>query len=117
MIKTLVPILILISTPALAIDQAYVGVWAPSAEACTADDRSPFRVTSNGIDGREWGCNVKRAARDRVGWLLHLSCAAEGNEYVLNLRWHLSPDGHLHETNKGKLYEYVRCKDSDYRPT
>jgi hypothetical protein len=29
MIKRLVPVLALISTPALALDPAYIGVWAP----------------------------------------------------------------------------------------
>lgn len=116
-IKYLIPILALISTPALAIDSAYVGVWAPSAEACKADDRTAFRITPKGADGKEWQCDIKKASQDGAGWRVRLSCAAEGNEYTLILRWHLTPDGRLRETNKGKTHEYVRCNDSDYRPT
>ncbi len=117
MIRYLIPMMVLISTPALAIDPAYVGVWAPSPEACKADDRSAFRITPKGADGREWDCDMKKASNDGAGWLVHLACAAEGNDYTLILRWQLAPDGRLHEIKKGQSHEYVRCKDSDYHPT
>ncbi len=59
----------------------------------------------------------KQESHDGAGWLVHLSCDAEGNTYTLTLQWYLSPNGHLHEIQKGQSHEYVRCKDSDYRPT
>jgi hypothetical protein len=112
MIKSLIPILVLISTPALAIDPAYLGFWAPSPGACRADDRTAFRITPRGISGWEFECKMKQASSDGAGWLVHLSCGAEGNDYTLTLRWHLAPNGHLRETQKGKSQEYVRCKDN-----
>jgi hypothetical protein len=103
-----------ISTPA-AIDPAYVGVWAPYPGACRADDRTAFRLRPKGISGREFECQLEQASSDRAGWLVRLSCAAEGNEYTLNLRWQLTPNGRLRETQKGQSTEYVRCRDSAYR--
>jgi hypothetical protein len=114
LIKNLIPILVSISTPALAIDPAYVGVWAPSPEACKDAGSTAFRITPNGIYGREWQCKIQQASSDGAAWLVRLSCAAEGNEYGLNLRWQLAPNGRLRETQKGQLSEYGRCKDSDY---
>jgi len=49
MLKTLTAILFLISTPALALDPAYLGVRAPNAASCRADDRTAFRITPKGI--------------------------------------------------------------------
>jgi len=118
MIKNLVPILalILISTPALAIDPAYLGLWAPSPEACRPDDRTAFRITPKGISGRELECETKQASSDNSGWLLRLWCGSEGTDSTITLRWRLMPNGHLHEDQKGaKSYDYVRCKENGYR--
>jgi hypothetical protein len=118
MIKHLVPILvlILISTPALAIDPAYLGLWAPSPEACKPDDRTAFRITPKGISGRELECETKQASSDSSGWLVRLWCGSEGTDSTITLRWRLIPNGHLHEDQKGgKSYDYVRCKESGYR--
>jgi hypothetical protein len=114
-VKGLIPILALISTPALAIDSGYVGVWAPNPGACRADDRTVFRITPKEMHGPEWSCAIRQASSESGGWLVRLSCASEGNDYPLTLRWSLGPDGRLHETRKGQSSEYVRCKDSDYR--
>jgi hypothetical protein len=51
MMKHLIPILMLTSTPALAIDPAFVGVWAPGSKGCKAQDSAAFRITQKGIDG------------------------------------------------------------------
>jgi hypothetical protein len=112
MIKSLIPILVMISTPAMAIDAAYLGVWAPSPEACNADDRTAFRITPKGISGRELECETKQASADGAGWRVRLWCGSEGYDSTITLRWRLAPDGHLHETQKGgKSYDYVRCRD------
>jgi hypothetical protein len=116
MIKSLVPILVLISTPALAIDPAYLGLWAPSPEACRPDDRTAFRITPKGISGRELECETKQASSDSSGWLVRLRCGSEGTDSTITLRWRLMPNGHLHEDQKGgKSYDYVRCNERGYR--
>jgi hypothetical protein len=113
-LKNLIPILVLISTPALAIDPDYVGAWAPSPEACKDGGRTAFRITPKGTYGREWSCEIKQATSDGAGWLVHLSCAVEGTESTPTWRWYLAPNGRLREAQKDRLSEYVRCKDSDY---
>jgi hypothetical protein len=101
--------------PTQAIDPSYLGVWAPDPGACRADDRTVFRITPKELHGPEWSCAIKQASSEGGGWLVRLSCASEGNEYSLTLRWRLGPGGRLHESQKGKSSAYVRCKDSDYR--
>jgi hypothetical protein len=110
--KLLVPMLVMISTPALAIDPAYLGVWAPILEACNPDDRTAFRITLKGISGRELECETKQESSDGAGWRVRLWCGSEGADSTITLRWHLAPDGRLREDQEGgKSYEYVRCKD------
>lgn len=112
MIKTLVPMLLAMSTPALAIDPAYLGVWAPSAQECTGDDRTAFRITPQGMSGREIECETKAESSDSDGWLVRLWCGQEGVDLTLTLRWRLEPDGRLREVQEdGKRYEYIRCNN------
>jgi hypothetical protein len=112
MIKYLIPVLVLISTPALAIDPAYLGFWAPSPKACRADERTAFRITPKGISSYEEGCEINQASPDGAGWLVRLSCASEGYDSTVTLRWQLMPNGRLRETMKGRTSEYIRCKDN-----
>jgi hypothetical protein len=112
LIKHLVPILLLISNPALAIDPAYLGVWAREPGNCDLSGAGPFRITPKGITGHEFDCTTKRAIPNGGGWLVHLSCAGEGDTYNLTLRWKILPDGHLRETAKGKVVEYMRCTNT-----
>ena len=113
MLGKLVPILVLISTPALAVDQAYLGAWAPDPAKCNFSGSGPFRITAKGIEGHEFTCTTKRTTSDSAGLLMNLSCADEGNTYDLTLRWKIMPNGHLRETTKEKVVEYVRCKPDD----
>jgi hypothetical protein len=113
MIKSLIPILVLISTPALAIDPAYLGLWSLSLDECSADDRTAFRITPKGISGKELECEIKQQSSDGGGWRVRLWCGSEGYDSTLTLRWRLMPNGRLHEDQKGgKSYDYVRCKDN-----
>ncbi len=109
MIKNLIPIVVLISAPALAIDRAYLGAWTPEPGKCDFSGAGPFRITPKGIEGHEFDCTTKRATPGDTGWRVHLSCSAEGNTYNLTLRWKITTDGHLRETTKKKVVEYVRC--------
>src|SRR5690349_2103060 len=81
-IKNPIPILVLvlISTPALAIDPAYLGVWAPSPQSCRAGDRTAFRFTPKGISGIELECETKQASSDGSSWLVRLWCGSEGTD-------------------------------------
>ena len=110
LLKKLAPILILISGPAFAIDRAYIGAWTPEPGKCDFSGSGPFRITAKGIEGHEFGCTTKRTASDSGGLLVYLSCAGEGDTYNLTLRWKITPNGHLRETTKEKVVEYVRCK-------
>jgi hypothetical protein len=111
MIKILISILVLISTPAQALDPAYLGLWSPSLYACSADDRTAFRITPKGISGKELECTIKQQSSDAGGWLVRLWCGSEGSDSTLTLRWRLMPNGQLHEDQiGGKSYDYVRCK-------
>jgi hypothetical protein len=112
MIKSLIPIVVLISTPALAIDRTYLGAWTPEPGKCDFSGTGPFRITTKGIEGHEFDCTTKRATPDGGGWLVHLSCAGEGDTYNLTLRWKILPDGHLRETAKRKVVEYMRCTNT-----
>jgi hypothetical protein len=95
------------SSPALAIDAAYLGYWAPDAESCTPHDA--VRITPKGFSGREEACQTKEAHREGGGWLLRLRCASEGKDSTITLRWQLGPDGRLLETQTGQTTAYVRC--------
>jgi hypothetical protein len=109
MIKTLILFLLLISTQALAIDRTYLGAWTPEPGKCDFSGAGPFKITPQGIEGHEFDCTMKRATPDSGGWLVHLSCTAEGNTYSLTLRWKITPGGQLRETTKDKVVEYARC--------
>ena len=109
----IVPILVLISTPAFAIDQAYIGASAPVSGKCDFSGSGPFRITAKGIEGHEFTCTTKRATSKSAGLLVYLSCAGEGDTYNITLRWKITPNGHLRETTKEKVVEYVRCKSDD----
>jgi hypothetical protein len=99
-----------ISTPALAIDGAYIGDWTPEPGKCDFSGFGPFRITAKGMEGHEESCTTKHAKSDNDGLRVQLSCAAEGRTYDLALRWKIMPDGHLRETTKKKVVDYVRCK-------
>ena len=111
LIKSVIPILVLVPTPALAIDPAYLGLWAPSPEAGKTDARTAFRITPKGISGVELECETKQASSDGSSWLVRLWCGSEGTDSTITVRWRLMPNGHLHEDQKGgKSYDYIRCK-------
>jgi hypothetical protein len=71
-----------VSTPtsAQAANPGYLGVWAPSADACRDGGRTAFRITPTAAYGREWRCEIKQASSDTTGWLVRVACAAEGFE-------------------------------------
>jgi hypothetical protein len=107
----LITALMAMSTQALAIGPAYLGVWAPTPQECTGDDRTAFRITLQGMSGREIECETKQELLDGAGWLVRLWCGQEGVDVNLTLRWLLEPDGRLREVQEdGKAYEYIRCK-------
>jgi len=81
-------------SPALAIDPAYLGYWAPDAQSCTHHDA--FRITPE-------------AHREGGGWFLLLRCASEGSDSTVRLHWRLGPDGRLLETQDGQTRALVRC--------
>jgi hypothetical protein len=110
MLRKLVPILVLISTPAFAVDRAYIGAWAPDSGKCDFSGSGPFRITAKGIEGHEFTCTTKPATSESAGLPVYLSCAGEGDTYNLTLRWKITPNGNLRETTKEKVVEYVRCK-------
>jgi hypothetical protein len=97
-------------TPPPAIDPAYLGFRAPSPAACRTDDRTAFRITPKGISSYEEQCEIKQASSDGAEWLVCLSCASEGYDSTIILRWRLMPNGRLRETQKGWTSEYIRCK-------
>jgi hypothetical protein len=104
--------LMVMSTQAVAIDAVYLGVWAPSPQECTGDDRTAFRITAQGMSGREIECETKQESSDSEGWLVRLWCGQEGVDLNLTLRWRLEPDGRLREVQEdGKVYEYIQCKN------
>jgi hypothetical protein len=94
-------------SPALAIDPAYLGYWAPDAQSCTHHDA--FRITPEGLSGREENCRTKEAHREGGGWFLLLRCASEGSDSTVRLHWRLGPDGRLLETQDGQTRALVRC--------
>lgn len=110
MLRNLALILVVISTPAFAIDAAYIGAWTPEPGKCDFSGFGPFRITAKGIEGHEESCTMKHAKSDKDGLLVQLSCAAEGETFKRALRWKIMPDGHLRETTKEKVVDYVRCK-------
>ena len=115
MSKSLILLLVAISTPAWALDPAYLGVWAPNPKACRDGGREAFRITQKAVYGREWRCDIKQASSDGAGWVVHLACAVEGTDSTKTWRWQLTPNGRLHEKQEDQSADYVRCKDSDYR--
>jgi hypothetical protein len=113
MLRKLVPLLVVISTPAFAIDRAYIGAWAEDPRKCNFSGSGPFRITEKGMEGHEFVCTTKRATSESAGLRVDLSCAQEDNTYNITLRWKITPNGHLRETTNEKVVEYVRCKPDD----
>lgn len=113
MMELSVAALMAASAQAMAIPPAYLGIWAPSPQECTGDDRTAFRITPQGMSGREIECETKQESLDSDGWwFVRLWCGQEGVDLNLILGWRLAADGLLHEVQEdGKSYEYIRCKD------
>jgi hypothetical protein len=122
----------LIATPALAVEPAYIGIWASNPHGC-ADPSDAFQITSKAMRGKEWMCNIKNISADGVGWLAILACASEGSEYTLASHWQIAPNGRFQETVKtcrpsgrgdaavcegqaGRSTEYARCNASTKSP-
>ena len=78
MLKILTPILLLISTQALALDPAYLGYWAVNTAVCRRDERAGFRITPTGMTADKTRCSFIRQTRDGGGWRVRLSCVIEG---------------------------------------
>jgi hypothetical protein len=81
------------------------------------DENSPLKMAENRDPKMQktvlfWFLqqSPKRATSDSAGLLVYLSCAGEGDTYNLTLRWKITPNGHLRETTKEKVVEYIRCK-------
>jgi hypothetical protein len=111
MFKIVASILLFASTPALAIDPAYLGFWVSNPSQCHYREwPGQFKITPKGREEQESSCSTRRASRDGSAWVVRLSCSGEGEIYKLSLRWELTPDGRLRETRDGKVHEYVRCK-------
>jgi hypothetical protein len=113
MLKRLIPIVLVVSSPALAGSAAYVGVWAQKPADCKEavgnGSASPMKITPKKIYGWEYECDIKRVSTSRSGWAMRLSCASEGTESPETMRFKISPEGHLHETGSWGTHDYVRC--------
>jgi hypothetical protein len=73
MLRKFAPILVLISTPAFAVDRAYLGAWAPDYGKCNFSGAGPFRITAKGIEGHEFTCTTQRTTSDSAGLLIFLA--------------------------------------------
>ena len=73
-IKTagMISILALTATRALAIDPAYLGVWAEAMDQCGIYDRRAFRITPDGLTGIELTCETREEAPEGSGWRVRL---------------------------------------------
>ncbi|MBZ9985445.1 MULTISPECIES: hypothetical protein [unclassified Mesorhizobium] len=110
MLKAALAFLVLMTEPAMAFDQTFLGTWAPDAAACAdADSTVRFMVTAKKLEGREFACKLKRASRVGSDWRVHYSCIGEGEAYSRNLKWRLGANGHLVEQADGETTEYMRC--------
>jgi hypothetical protein len=112
MLKTLTTVLLLISTPAFALDQEYLGKWiaagsAPLREVCIP--AAGFRITPQGMTADKTQCKIINETRDGTGWKVRLSYVIEGGKSTMNLRWQMMPNGHLQETQDGVTSNYERC--------
>jgi hypothetical protein len=112
MLKRLIPILLVVASPAFAESAAYVGVWAQKSEDCKEEvgngSASPIKITPKKIYGWEYECDIKRVSTSRSGWTLRLSCASEGTESPETVRFKISPGG-LHGIWSWGTRDYVRC--------
>ncbi|MBE7158922.1 MAG: hypothetical protein INR62_10915 [Rhodospirillales bacterium] len=104
-----VSLALLASTPAWAIDKAYLGVWTAKAGECDFSGAGPFRITARGLEEHETSCRTKRARQDSTGWSVQMSCANEGSVDKISLHWQLLSNGHLKEVSKDGNKDYVRC--------
>jgi hypothetical protein len=93
MYKYSISLSLLMSTPVLATEPAYIGVWASDSEGCKYP-REVLQITKKEITGNEWMCRIKNISSDGAGWLASLACAGEGSEYTL------TSNGHFRETLK-----------------
>ena len=70
MLKRLIPILLGVSSPALAESAAYVGVWAKKPADCKEGvgngSASPMEITLKKIYGSEYECDIKRVKSELV---------------------------------------------------
>jgi hypothetical protein len=113
MLKTLATVLLLISTPAFALDREYLGHWievssAPLREVCI--DLAGFHITPQGTRTDREQCKVISETRDGTGWKMRFSCVyVEGGKGTKNLRWQMLPDGHLREIENNQTTDFVRC--------
>lgn len=77
-------------------DEAMValrGKWQSVLEDCYQPSDSFVFADRNSWSGYEWGCEVPAAAYNSKGFAGNLACAAEGEEYSVNMRVELAEDG------------------------
>ncbi|GJD53714.1 hypothetical protein OPKNFCMD_6492 [Methylobacterium crusticola] len=114
MLTRLVPILVLVASPALARSAPYVGVWAQKPADCGVaigdGSGSPMEITKTTVSGWEYRCDIRRVSATRAGWTMRLACASEGTESTETMRFQLVDGGHLHETGSWGTHDYVRCR-------
>jgi len=109
-------ILLLIATPAAALDQGFLGTWAPDPASCARDGTAWFRISSGHMGGREFSCDLTHATSTDGATRVQYSCAGEGDSYSLDLGWRLAANGHLLEQAEGALKEYVPCGNASPPP-
>jgi hypothetical protein len=115
MYKYFISLSLLMSTPVLATEPAYIGVWASDSEGCKYP-REVLQITKKEITGNEWMCRIKNISSDGAGWLASLACAGEGSEYTLTSHWEIATNGHFRETLKTSKPPAV-CKGQAGRST
>jgi hypothetical protein len=112
------------STPPLPSNRTLLGEWAPVDEKCAiefmdgngdgvSDDASNLVITSNGMSGYEWGCQI----RPRIGSVATYegkSICFDRDEMMdmpaTSLTLELQGNGNLVMVDDGSPSEWERCK-------
>lgn len=106
-------VVLAMAMPSSAFDRNYVGAWSATARC---DDDMTDRITRDGWSGTEFSCKTLRSKREKGGWRVNFTCAAEGENYAISVHWRLLKNGRLRQSIAGrKTVDFFRCEPAAAR--
>jgi len=99
--------------PTLAAEP-YEGTWAAKAAWCgnssSETDEVPITVSSNGLEGYEYGCSFASVNKFSNAWITTMVCSYEDENSVETMQMTVSGNTLTLKADGKKGVKFIRCK-------